>query len=210
MGAATVSTVKQVKFDLEDKILTQKVSEINAEIAEEIKQTGALVLPLAQNNNYIEINYINNSKLTDNEAVGRRSAVLSKAPEQTLWLKLSNTNITDETLVEVAKLKNLTRLHLEKTQITDNGLIQLKPLQNLEYLNLTGTQISDAGLQTLATIKSLKKIYLWQTKVSKAGVEKLKKALPNLVVELGFTENQITAYLKTTKDTISDDVYKKK
>lgn len=202
IGAVTISKVKQDKFDFETKILTQNVSEIDSKVADEIKKTGALILPLAQNNNFVEINYINNSKLTDNEAV-----VISKAPEQIIWLKLSNTQITDKTLGEIAKLKNLTRLHLEKTKITDNGLNQLKTLQNLEYLNLMGTAISDAGIQTLTSLKSLKKIYLWQTKVTQAGADKFKKALPNLVIDLGVSEQQIIGYLKDTTKS-KDDVYK--
>lgn len=199
-----ISAVKQDKFELEEKILAQEANMIEAGVSEEIKKTGALILPFGQNTNYVEISYLNNSKLTDNEAI-----VVAKAPEQTLWLKLSNTQITDKTMVEVAKLKNLTRLHLEKTKITDNGLLLLKPLQNLEYLNLIGTQITDAGLQTLASMKSLKKIYLWQTKVSQAGADKLKKALPNLIVDLGINEQQIVGFLKDTSKR-NDDIYKKK
>jgi Leucine-rich repeat (LRR) protein/uncharacterized membrane protein len=204
MGVATISKVKQDNFDLEAKILTQNVSEIDSKVADEIKKTGALILPLAQNKNFIEINYINNSKLTDNEAV-----VISKAPEQTIWLKLSNTQITDKTLNELTKLKNLTRLHLEKTRISDNGLAQLKSLQNLEYLNLLGTQITDAGIQNLASMKSLKKIYLWQTKITLQGAEKLQKALPNLVIDLGISNQQMTEFLKDTTKT-KDDIYQKK
>lgn len=208
MGAVATSTssmVKQDKFNLEEKILLQEVSVIDGGVSEEIKKTGALILPFAQNNNYVEISYLNNSKLTDNEAV-----VVSKAPEQTLWLKLSNTQITDKTLVEIAKLKNLTRLHLEGTKITDHGLNQLKTLQNLEYLNLIGTPITDTGLKTLASMKNLKKIYIWQTKATQAGADQLKKALPNIIIDLGITEQQIAVFQKAKADTVKDDVYKKK
>ena len=202
---ATNATVKQDRFDLENKLLTQEVSTIDAGISDEIKESGALILPFAQNNNYVEISYINNAKLTDKEAI-----VLAKAPEQTIWLKLSNTQITDKTLEEVAKLKYLTRLHLEKTKITDNGLNQLKTLQNLEYLNLIGTSITDAGLKNLTAIKSLKKIYVWQTKVTQTGADDLKKTLPNLIIDLGISELQVAAFLKVKSEEKSDDLYKKK
>lgn len=207
MGAVVASTslVKQDKFDLEEKILSHEVSVIDAGVSEEIKKTGALILPFAQNNNYIEISYINNSKLTDNEAV-----VVATAPDQTLWLKLSNTQITDKSLIEIAKLKNLTRLHLEKTKISDNGLMELKGLQNLEYLNLIGTQISDAGLKNLTSMKSLKKIYIWQTKATQAGADQLKKSLPNVIIDLGITETQVAEFLKPKLTESKDDVYKQK
>jgi hypothetical protein len=82
-------------------------------------------------------------------------------------------------------------------------------LQNLEYLNLLGTQITDAGIQNLASMKSLKKIYLWQTKITLQGAEKLQKALPNLVIDLGISDQQMTEFLKDTTKT-KDDIYQKK
>lgn len=203
-GASTVS-VKQDKFDREESLLTVVVDKVEASTIETIKKSGGLILPLAQNSNYVELTYLNNPKFSDKEA-----NLLTIAAPQTLWLKLTNTQITDNGLAFVTKLTSLTRLHLENTKITDNGLENLKTLENLEYLNLTATNITDKGLKSIASLKNLKKIYLWKTQVSQAGVENLKKSLPNLVVELGFTENQIAAYLKSAKDTISDDVYQKK
>lgn len=199
-----IVTVKQDKFDLEEKIIAKEVSVIDEGNASKIKESGALILPFAQNNNYVEISYLNNSKLTDDEA-----KVLSLAPEQTLWLKLSNTQITDKTLEEVAKLKNLTRLHLENTKITDNGIPKLIVLQNIEYLNLIGTSISDVSIKNLATIKSLKKIYLWKTKVTQQGADNLKKLLPNTIIDLGISEQQVAEFMKSKPNEKSDDLYKK-
>lgn len=205
IGVKNISTVKQDKFDLEEKILSMEVGAINEGVSEDIKKTKALILPIAQNNNYIEINYLNNSKLTDKEAV-----VVSNAPQQTLWLKLSNTQITDKTLVEIAKLKNLTRLHLEGTKISDNGLQQLKELKNLEYLNINGTSVTDAGLKVLGAMKWLKKVYVWKTKATKAGIEQLKKECPNLVIESGINDQQMALLMQAKADSAIDDVYKKK
>ncbi|CAH0994978.1 hypothetical protein EMA8858_01098 [Emticicia aquatica] len=207
MGVAVSSNsiVKQVKFEMEEKLLTAEVDAIDNNVFEEIKKSGGMILPLSQNTNYVELTYLNNAKFADND-----SKLIAIAPNQTLWLKLNNTQITDKALTEVSKLSNLTRLHLQNTKITDKGLDQLKTLQNLEYLNLIGTSITDTGLQRLALLKNLKKIFLWKTKVSQVGAEKLKKSLPNLVIDLGMTEQQIATLLKAKADTISDDVYKKK
>lgn len=204
LGTSSAS-VKQDKFDREESLLTMEVDKVEANVMETIKKSGGLILPLAQNSNYVELTYLNNPKFSDKDA-----NLLAIAAPQTLWLKLTNTQITDNTLVFVSKLTSLTRLHLENTKITDSGLENLKTLKNLEYLNLTATNITDKGLKSIASLKNLKKIYLWKTQVSQAGVENLKKMLPNLVVELGFNENQISAYLKSAKDSISDDVYRKK
>ncbi|RYU97262.1 c-type cytochrome domain-containing protein [Emticicia agri] len=197
--------VQQDKFVIEEKILSGSTSPINDNILVELKKSGALILPFAQNNNFVEISYINNSKLTDDQITG-----ISKVQDQTLWLRLSDTQITDKGLAEVVKLTNLTRLHLEQTKITDQGLNQLGKLTNLEYLNLIGTKVSDAGIKQLASLKNLKKLYLWKTEVTPKGVEALKKNLPDLKVDLGMTEQQIAEFLKAKPNEVSDDVYKKK
>lgn len=204
-NTAQTSAVKQDKFTIEEKLLTGTPSAINDNILADLKKSGALVLPFAQNNNFVEISYINNSKLVDSQA-----DVIAKAPDQTLWLRLTDTQISDKTLAEVAKLTNLTRLHLEQTKITDSGLAQLNTLKNLEYLNLIGTKISDAGIKQLAVLKNLKKLYLWKTDVTPKGAEELKKILPELRIDLGMTEQQIADFLKAKPNEGSDDVYKKK
>ena len=197
------SLIKQDVFEKEIEILKLEIPPIDNAIKDEIKQSGGLVLPLAQNSNYVEISFINNHDFND-----KNSNLLSKAPKQILWLKLNNTQITEKTLEEVAKLSNLTRLHIENTKISDNGLLQLKNLQNLEYLNLIGTAVTDAGLPNLYILKNLKKLYLWKSKVTQSGVDKLKKALPNLTVDLGLTEQQIANLLEAKEN--NDDIYKKK
>jgi uncharacterized membrane protein len=197
--------VKQDKFTVEEKLLKDDVSAMNGSVMADLKKTGALILPFARNNNFVEISYINNSKLSDEQ-----TDIIAKASEQTLWLRLSDTQITDKTLAEVAKLTKLTRLHLEQTKITDNGLTQLSTLKNLEYLNLIGTKISDTGIRHLAALKNLKKLYLWKTEVTPKGAEELKKTLPDLTVDLGMTEQQIADFLKAKPNEASDDVYKKK
>ncbi|PLK43589.1 c-type cytochrome domain-containing protein [Emticicia sp. TH156] len=204
-GASSADKVPQDKFEVEDKLLNESVDKLDEGSAQAIKKTGALILPFAQNNNYLEISFINKPKLTDNEV-----SVITKAKDQTLWLKLSNTQITDIALAEVAKLTKLTRLHLENTKVTDNGLYQLNPLTSLEYLNLTGNKISDSGLKNLKTLINLKKLYLWKTEVTPKGAEELRKSLPKLQIELGMTEAQIADFLKAKPNEVSDDLYKKK
>ena len=136
--------------------------------------------------------------------------MIAIAPAQTLWLKLSKTQISDISIEFIIKLSNLTRLHLENTKITDNAINSISVLQNLEYLNLIGTNITDASIQNLSNLKNLKKLYLWKTNITLSGVETLKKVLPNLIVDLGITEEQMAVLEKTKVNEVSDDVYKKK
>jgi hypothetical protein len=200
-----LSEIKQDKYTLEENILAKNVDAIDKNAIEKVKKSGGLILPLSQNNNYVEVTFLNNPKFSDKDA-----SIIGIAPVQTLWLKLSKTQITDSSIEFILKLPNLTRLHLENTKITDNAINSIIVLQNLEYLNLIETNITDASVQNLSKLKNLKKLYLWKTKVTLSGVETLKKALPNLVVDLGITKEQMAEFEKAKANEVSDDVYKKK
>lgn len=146
-----------------------------------IQKMGALIGTIAQNDDHLEVNFhVLGAAVTDKDI-----APLSRLKGVTR-LDLGSTSITDAALVHVKGLKELTHLHLEKTKITDAGLAQLKDLNALVYLNLYGTDVTDAGLEHLTGLSKLKNIYLWQTRVTQAGVDKLKKALPQVEVVLGW------------------------
>ena len=98
-------------------------------------------------------------------------------------LNLMYSQITDESLKDVAKLQNLTRLYLGDTKITDAGLKEVAKLQNLTRLRLPRTKVTDAGLKEVAKLQKLERLLLTGTKVTKAGVAELKKALPNCKIE---------------------------
>jgi len=200
-----LSEIKQDKYIVEESILANNVDAVEISVIEKVKNSGGLVLPLSQNNNYVEITFLNNPKFSDKDA-----SLIAIAPAQTLWLKLSKTQISDISIEFIIKLSNLTRLHLENTKITDNAINSISVLQNLEYLNLIGTNITDASIQNLSNLKNLKKLYLWKTNITLSGVETLKKVLPNLIVDLGITEEQMAVLEKTKVNEVSDDVYKKK
>ncbi len=153
-----------------------------------IRQLGGLALELAQNDQHLEVSYIQtDGKLTDEHLA------LLKDLKGLVHLDLRGQPVTDAQLIHLKPLTELTRLHLENTKITDKGLENLKGLVNLEYLNLYGTNVSDAGLANLEGMKKLKHLYVWQTKVSEAGAAKIKNTIPGLDVNLGFKEAPIVA-----------------
>ncbi len=172
-------------------VLTIKLPAPDASAVAELKKYGLLVLPLSKEQNQLEVSAVNAHSLTDSQA-----ASLTKLSQQIVWLKLSDTQITDATLEQVAKLKNLQKLHLEQTRITDAGLSQLKALPYLEYLNLYGTAITDAGLQQLAGLPALKTVYVWQTKATPQGLMAFKKARPNVEIIGGIDESAVAAFAK--------------
>jgi len=130
---------------------------------------------------------------------------------------LSGRSLTDDQLVHVAQLQDVTSLNLKRTQITSAGLVHLKGmtslqllhleltavgdqgiehlagLGNLKYLNLYGTEVTDKSLLKLAGLKSLRRLYVWQTGVTEEGVLQLKKQLPSLQVKRGVDLDKIAA-----------------
>jgi len=179
----------------ESPVMALKVPAPDAGAVEALRKAGLLVMPLAKDHNLLEVSAVNARNFNDAQA-----ALLTKLSEQIVWLKLGDTQITDATLAQVAKLKNLQKLHLEETRVTDAGLKSISALPYLEYLNLYGTPVTDAGLQTLAGLKSLKTVYLWQTKVTEAGVAELKKALPGVEANLGLGEKVIAEMAGAASD----------
>ena len=93
--------------------------------------------------------------------------------------------ITDVGLKEVAKLENLTYLHLYQSLVTDKGLKEISTLRNLFHLGLTSTRITDAGLKEMAKLKNLGETHLSNNQITKAGVSELQKALPKLKIYVG-------------------------
>jgi hypothetical protein len=160
-----------------------KHSEAEQKALAQIRQLGGLAMDLAQNDSHVEVFYLQSS---DTRFSDKNLEPLKDLKGCLVRLNLRGQPVTDAQLVHLKDLTGLTELHLEKTQITDKGLVHLKDLVNLEYLNLYGTNVTDAGLSSLHGMKKLKKLYLWQSKVTQAGADNLKKALPQVDINLGL------------------------
>jgi hypothetical protein len=147
---------------------------------ENIKKNGGTVRSVAANDSSKEIDFhLSGQDLTDDKLADVAQV------EEVIWLNLKDTKITDAGLKHLANLKNLTKLHLERTAVTDEGLAHLSGLSNLKYLNLYGTKVTDAGLDKLTGLENLKQLYLWESAATEEGAQRLKQAIPGLVVNLG-------------------------
>jgi Planctomycete cytochrome C len=165
----------------ESPIYSLKVDKASDGDVKKLTDKNVLILPLSKETNLLEASCVNNKEFADVDA-----KLLENLSNQLVWLKLTNTKITDVSLASVAKLPNLLKLHLDHTAITDKGIDNLINLKNLEYLNLVGTIVSDASLAKIGRVKSLKKLFLWQTKMTKPAVEAFKKSHPNIAVDFGW------------------------
>ena len=109
------------------------------------------------------------------------------------WLNLKHTKVTSAGLVHLRELVRLRSLHLEETAVSDEGMEHIASLPKLEYLNLYGTQVTDKSLQTLARAKQLRRLYIWRTKVTDAGVTALADKLPTLKIVGGVDLSKLPA-----------------
>jgi hypothetical protein len=94
-------------------------------------------------------------------------------PDEHFGFDLSDREVTDTGLQELAALKHLQMLNLSHTTTTDSGLKELAALKNLQKLDLTDTKTTDAGVKELAALKELQSLALDQTAVTDAGLREL-------------------------------------
>jgi hypothetical protein len=157
------------------------VTDAEKSAVSQAEQKGALAMRLAQNTNWLRVDFsLHGKEIKDGDL-----AIVKSMPNL-VDLDLGGTEVTDAGLAHLKDAENLHRLHLEKTKVTSKGLESLAGLQKLSYLNLYGTEVDDAAIDTLAKLKGLEKLYLWQTKVTPDAAKKLREALPEVVINLGW------------------------
>jgi uncharacterized membrane protein len=145
-----------------------------------LKDLGIVVLPVAQNNNYLSANFSMSKDIRDPVI-----KLLLPLKKQLVWLKLSNTQINDSALAIISECTNLTTLQLDKTNISDSGLHYLQTLAQLQILNLVGTKITAASILQLRNLKKLQSLYLYQTGIQNSDWAALKKAFPKALLDSG-------------------------
>ncbi len=150
------------------------------EVLAQLKSKGILVMPVAEENNYLMASFVNSRSI---EKADLESLIPIK--DQLISLNLSNTNIADHDISILTQLDNLTWLYLNHTSVTDSSVHALSGLKKLKYLNLVDTKITDKALPELAELKELKRIYLYQSAVTAEGLKNFSKLLPTVTIDTG-------------------------
>ncbi len=156
------------------------VDKADDKAVQQLKDKGVVVLPVAQNSNYLSVNFVTATNITDKDF-----ALLLLIKKQLVWLKCGDTKITGSALQYIAQCTNLIFLQLDNTLITDKGLQQLSSLQQLQSLNLVGTNITAEGLEALKGLKQLQSVYVYQTKIKKEDWPQLQKDFPKVLIDSG-------------------------
>jgi Leucine-rich repeat (LRR) protein len=172
--------VEQSVLNLESEFGELEVKGASPEILASLELKGITVAKLSSGSAFLSINCVNSESFGDAE-----SKLLLPIKDNTVWLNLASTEISDAAITNIKQCINLTRLNLSSTRISDEGIRGLTSLRSLQYLTLVDTEITDRSLEYLKELKKLKAVYLWKTKVTNAGVAKLGKHLPNTIINLG-------------------------
>jgi hypothetical protein len=157
-----------------------KVEKADGLAIEKLNQRGVVILPVAQNSNYLKANFVTDTILNNEDL-----QLLQSLKKQLIWLKLGFTNINDTNMTSIAQLGNLTWLSLQHTNISDKGLRSIQSLQGLQYLNLVGTKVTLQGILQLKGLKSLHSLYLYQTNIDKADWTRLQNTFPKTRIDSG-------------------------
>jgi len=106
------------------------------------------------------------------------------------FLDLSYTEISDEGLSRLGKLKQLSTLYLLGAQFPEKGIENLSGLENLRVLDLSGVYLSEKALARLGGLEKLEVLSLGGSGIADAGLKHL-EGLKNLK-RLDLTASSIT------------------
>ena len=120
-------------------ILSKEVPKPNQSILDSLSNQGFIVNRLMKNKYFLEANF----SLSEKPITTTDLELLGAIKEQLIWLDLSNSQITDESLEQIGQLENLIKLDLSGNAISDVGIRSLKKLIHLESLNLYNTNVSE-------------------------------------------------------------------
>lgn len=150
--------------------------ELYAQMTSIRQATGALIIPIEPDATEFSVETFSVQKTFKDESLEQMKPYADKFVEA----DFSNTQLTDESILTLAKFKNLQSLNLSNTRILGANLGKLASLENLESLNLYGTGLTLNQVSEVSKLTQLKNLYLFQTELqNEATIAQLKEALPN-------------------------------
>ncbi len=175
-----IESILEQYTQVDNSVYALDVKAPDNKVLTKLNEDNIKAIPVSESQVFIQVNLSGRQDLS--EATFKE---LSKIREQIVELNLSNTNVTDDMVLELSQFPHLTRILLHQTSITGSSLGQLKELQYLESINLYETEVSNENISQLKAYPALQKVFLWKTKVSKEVIADLQKSKPNLQIDQG-------------------------
>lgn len=176
-----------------------------AKLNTEAEQLNFSVMPVSAEDSRLHVNVLNGASEFGDEQL----KLLEPVAERVLWLNLAKSQITDEGLDTVSKMRGLEKLHLENTKVTDAGIAKLTPLKELQYLNLYSTEVSNTIFESLKQLPNLRKLYVWQTKVDPDEARRYEESV-NLQINTGIDLEKAAEEARAAKAAAEAEEAKKK
>ncbi len=131
------------------------VKALDDDTKKELEKSGWVITPVSQTDHHLRITGFNLET-----PVTSALQQLQKANVPVIELKLSGTKLKDGDLSILASFSLLEKLWLDHNELSDESVQQMGRLKNLEYLNITNTKIGVSGIKELLAIPSLQTVYL--------------------------------------------------
>lgn len=97
-------------------------------------------------------------------------------------------HITPEQMHNLQRLKKLYKLNMRRCNLTDECLKELAPMTSIQELEIDSNDFTDKGLEHLKGLKILRMLRMQNCRnITSAGVDRLRKALPNAVIETKYS-----------------------
>jgi len=165
----------------ESQINTKGIKKIGKDQLAGFARNGIEVSPLHADSPLAFVSMARDSMLSSGKI-----KKLKSISDNIIELDLSFTNVDDEMMSQLSRLKNLQKLKIQQTDVSAKGIEYLEGLNHLSYLNLYGTKVNDEVFASLDKIKTLKEVFLWDTDVSKEALKSFIESHPLMKVSYGI------------------------
>ena len=125
---------------------------------------------------------LENTKITD------QGLLCISELDQLTCLRLDGTAITDVGVERIRNLTQMRELGLARTEVTDGCIANLRGMSRLRSLHLSDTRITDEGLAALQDFKTLEFLSLRNTAVTDEGIASLSSLSDLETLDLGNTK----------------------
>ncbi|MBV8252037.1 MAG: chitobiase/beta-hexosaminidase C-terminal domain-containing protein [Chitinophaga sp.] len=175
-------------------------SPADEKLVQQLSNNYRVVYPIALHAAPLVANWYNKDKFNIQSVVD-----LLKVKEQLIEMHLQKMPVKDADLEVISQFKALRVLNLSFTNITGQTLAQLAKLPHLRSLSVSGTPVTAQQLMYLKSAPALKELYVWNTGLSPADIQQLQKNFPQATLVKGFT-NEKGEQLKLNQPTLLNPV----
>jgi len=159
--------LEDIKFRLAIKeslspVFDKNITTISDATLEKLRTFGFNVLPIKKGDPFLQVTYFDRTIPISKQS---KKALLAIA-EQLVWLDLTGAISDNNNWDFLNSLPNLTKIYLSNTKVTDLTIMALEKNEFLEIVSLFGTSASNDVLEPLLKLKHLKSLYLANSNVN--------------------------------------------